>query len=127
MLRLWLADLIIWLGWRKRKILTLGSVHLDTIAMRHLPENNTLRNSTDEAFCGKSIIHSIGGCAYNVAVNLARYKPNRKHIKVAVYTILPKHSIITNEILNKLEKLNVYTDYMCIEDSYKNNKVQGGG
>jgi sugar/nucleoside kinase (ribokinase family) len=127
MLRLWLADLIIWLGWRKRKILTLGSVHLDTIAMRHLPENNTLRNSTDEAFCGGSIIHSIGGCAYNVAVNLARYKPNRKHIKVAVYTILPKHSIITNEILNKLEKLNVYTDYMCIEDSYKNNKVQGGG
>jgi hypothetical protein len=111
----WERIIMFWrrLSKRKRKILTLGSVHLDTIAVA---------NKDDASFFGR-ITHSIGGSAYNVAINLARYAPNKKHIKVGLYTILPEHSMITDIIRYKLQRAKVNTDYMCIQDS----RVRGGG
>jgi hypothetical protein len=105
-----------WLCRRKRTILTLGSVHLDTIAVA----------SNNSRFFGR-ITHSIGGSAYNIAINLARYAPNKKHIKAAVYTILPEHSIITDMIRYKLQQAKVSTDYMCIQDRFEDSRVRGGG
>jgi hypothetical protein len=111
-----------WFG-RGKKILTIGSVHLDTIAVGEHSDNP----DSVQTLAGE-ITHSIGGSAYNLAANLAHRQPNGKHIReVAVYTILPKHSVITELIRFKLRNARVSTYYTRTYDYFEKKKVRGGG
>jgi hypothetical protein len=113
-----------WWFWNRKRILTIGSVHLDTIAVGQHLEGDAAEPQTKAG----EITHSIGGSAYNLAANLARYRPNRKYLKdVAVYTILPKHSVITELIRFKLKNAKVNLKYTRSYDLFGDKKVRGGG
>jgi sugar/nucleoside kinase (ribokinase family) len=107
---------------RHKRVLTIGSVHLDTIADRNFDEPSPpLPHATGH------IIHSIGGNAFNIAVHLASH-PKRETIKaVAVYTILPEHSFLTELILYKLGSAHIDTSYVRKYTKFAGKLVKGGG
>jgi sugar/nucleoside kinase (ribokinase family) len=112
-------------GWfsRGKNVLTVGSVHLDTIA---------LSRSADQATDGDtevgSIIHSVGGSAFNIAANLAGHRKDNAMIGgIAVYSILPQHSVLTEIIKYKSAAAGVNLKYLRLYKEFHKRPVRGGG
>ena len=81
-----------WLRSGKR-VLTVGSVHLDTIAL------SRAEDPTEDVTHIGNITHSVGGSAYNIAANLTAYHGRQSAVSdAAVYSILPQHSVLTEII-----------------------------
>jgi sugar/nucleoside kinase (ribokinase family) len=85
-----MGDVVLWFRSGKR-VLTIGSVHLDTIALSSSPTTH------DDVTHVGSITHSVGGSAYNIAANLASHHAKAVR-EVAIYSILPRHSVLTEII-----------------------------
>jgi sugar/nucleoside kinase (ribokinase family) len=105
---------------RGKRVLTIGSVHLDTIALSSSPSPHD-----DVTHVGK-ITHSVGGSAYNVAANLASH--HGKAIRqVAVYTILPQHSVLTEIIKYKIDAAGINSGFVRLYREFSGRHVRGGG
>ena len=82
-----------------KRVLTIGSVHLDTIALSRSDDP-----AEDVTHIG-SITHSVGGSAYNIAANLTAHHGRQGAVsEAAVYSILPQHSVLTEIIKYKVLK-----------------------
>ena len=113
---------MLWFG-RGKRVLTVGSVHLDTIALSEPPKVH----SEGETEVG-SIIHSVGGSAYNIAANLAMHRPKGEATSsVAVYSILPQHSVLTEIIKYKCTAAGVNSSYLRLHKDFNRRHVRGGG
>jgi sugar/nucleoside kinase (ribokinase family) len=113
----------VWPFSRGLRVLTVGSVHLDTIA---------LSSEADQANDGDTeignIIHSIGGSAYNIAANLAMHASGGDIVRSAtVYSILPQHSVLTEIIKYKCASAGVKTSGLRLYKDFDNKRVRGGG
>lgn len=108
---------------RGKRVLTIGSVHLDTIA---------LSRSADQVNDGDtevgSIIHSVGGSAFNIAANLAGHGQGRDVIgSTAIYSILPQHSVLTEIIKYKCDAAGISRGYLRLYKDFHQKRVRGGG
>ena len=104
------------------RVLTVGSVHLDTIAL-----SRSAGGGVGETEVG-SIIHSVGGSAYNIAANLATHRPRSDAISdVGIYSILPQHSVLTEIIRYKGNAAGVNSRFLRLHKDFNNKKVRGGG
>ena len=75
-----------------------------------------------------NITHSVGGSAYNVAANLASQLAHQKAIReVAIYSILPQHSVLTEIIRYKIKAAGIDTRFVRLYREFKNKRVRGGG
>lgn len=105
-----------------KRVLAIGSVHLDTIGVS--------RSSTtpqDETLIG-NIIHSVGGSAYNIAANLASRHGQATALRdVAVYTILPQHSVLTEIIRYKIDVAGINSRFVRLYREFNDQRVRGGG
>jgi len=110
------------LFWRllARRVLVIGSVHLDTIATRDFASSADLVTEPGE------IVHAVGGTAYNVAANLGREDVEAK-LRAQLYTILPKYSLLTQVFLRKMKESNVSTQLVCTALKIEGREVRGGG
>ena len=100
-------------------MLTIGSVHLDTIALSNSP-------TTGDVTHVGSITHSVGGSAYNIAANLASH--HGKAIRqTAIYSILPQHSVLTEIIKYKIDAAGVSSKYIRLYKDFIGRHVRGGG
>jgi|GEM_PF-6073825 len=106
---------------RGKRVLTIGSVHLDTIALSSAPPATPV----DVTYVG-SITHSVGGSAYNIAANLANHHAKAVR-EVAIYTILPRHSVLTEIIKYKIDTAGVSTRYVRLHKDFNGRHVRGGG
>ncbi len=112
-----------WWLWRGKRVLTIGSVHLDTIAL----SRSAGQSSVGETEVG-NIIHSVGGSAYNIAANLATHRPKSDAISdVGIYSILPQHSVLTEIIRYKVNAAGVNSRFLRLYKEFNNKKVRGGG
>lgn len=110
-----------WLRSGKR-VLAIGSVHLDTIAF-----SRSAASQEDVTLIG-NIIHSVGGSAYNVAANLASRHGRTTPLRdVAVYTILPQHSVLTEIIKYKIDAAGIDSRFVRLYRDFNNRRVRGGG
>jgi hypothetical protein len=108
---------------RGKRVLTVGSVHLDTIALSEPPK----APGEGQTEVG-SIIHSVGGSAYNIAANLATHRPQSEAIsRVAVYSILPQHSVLTEIIKYKCTAAGVDSSRLRLHKEFNRKRVRGGG
>jgi hypothetical protein len=106
-----------------KRILAVGSVHLDTIALSSTPTT-----TFDDVTHVGNITHSVGGSAYNVAANLASQLAHQKAIReVAIYSILPQHSVLTEIIRYKIKAAGIDTRFVRLYREFKNKRVRGGG
>jgi hypothetical protein len=106
-----------------KRVLAVGSVHLDTIALSSTPTT-----SFDDVTHVGNITHSVGGSAYNVAANLASQLAHQKAIReVAIYSILPQHSVLTEIIRYKIKAAGIDTRFVRLYREFKNKRVRGGG
>ena len=111
-------------GWFRdgKRVLTIGSVHLDTIAL-----SRSLSAREDVTHIG-NITHSVGGSAYNIAANLANYHSRQKAVReVAVYTILPQHSVLTEIIKYKIGAAGISSKFVRLYREFNERHVRGGG
>lgn len=108
--------------WRlfARRILVIGSVHLDTIAIRDFASSVDLVTEPGE------IVHAVGGTAYNVAANLGREDAEAR-LRVQLFTILPKYSLLTQVFLRKMKDSRVSTQLVCTALKIDGREVRGGG
>src|SRR6478752_609971 len=105
-----------WLRSGKR-VLTVGSVHLDTIAL------SRAEDPTEDVTHIANITHSVGGSAYNFAANLTAYHGRQSAVSdAAVYSILPQHSVLTEIIKYKIDaaRINFFKEF-------NSRHVRGGG
>jgi sugar/nucleoside kinase (ribokinase family) len=112
-------------GWfsRGKNVLTVGSVHLDTIALSRGADKDT-DGDTEVG----SIIHSVGGSAFNIAANLAGHRKGHDIIDgIAVYSILPQHSVLTEIIKYKCDAAGVSRSYLRLYKDFHHRRVRGGG
>ncbi|MHB1693115.1 MAG: PfkB family carbohydrate kinase [bacterium] len=88
----------------KGYILVIGSAHLDILAYY---------DKCEEKFIDKkgSFEYSIGGTAFNIAVNLARHS-----VPVCFYTALKKGSLATEFTIKRFKKNLINYDYVQIEE-----------
>jgi sugar/nucleoside kinase (ribokinase family) len=111
-------------GWFRNgtRVLAIGSVHLDTIAL-----SRSTDPSEDVTHIG-NITHSVGGSAYNVAANLAGHHSRRKAVRdVAVYSILPQHSVLTEIIKYKIDAARINSKFVRLYRDFSGKHVRGGG
>jgi len=111
-------------GWLRSgtRVLTIGSVHLDTIALSSPPA------SSDDVIHIGNITHSVGGSAYNVAANLASHHGRRKAVRdVGIYSILPQHSVLTEIIKYKIDAAGIDSRFVRLYRDFNNRRVRGGG
>jgi sugar/nucleoside kinase (ribokinase family) len=104
---------------RGKRVLTIGSVHLDTIALSNSP------STADVTHVG-TITHSVGGSAYNIAANLASHH-GRCVSQTAIYSILPQHSVLTEIIKYKIDAAGVSSEYIRLYKDFIGRHVRGGG
>jgi hypothetical protein len=108
---------------RGKRVLTIGSVHLDTIAL----SNSAGQSSVGETEIG-SIIHSVGGSAYNIAANLAMHRRGNEAISaVGIYSILPQHSVLTEIITYKINASGASSRFLSLYREFNQRRVRGGG
>lgn len=106
---------------RGKRVLTIGSVHLDTIAL----SSSTGQSGEPEV---GSIIHSVGGSAFNIAANLAMHQDSKNTIaSAAVYSILPQHSVLTEIIKYKSNAAGVNSNFLRLYKEFHGKRVRGGG
>jgi sugar/nucleoside kinase (ribokinase family) len=111
-------------GWFRsgKRVLTIGSVHLDTIALSSPP------TSSDDVIHIGNITHSVGGSAYNVAANLADHHARRKAVRdVAIYSIMPQHSVLTEIIKYKIDAAGINSKFIRLYRDFNGRHVRGGG
>lgn len=94
------------LWWRRPKILTIGSVLIDTVAIRTLPSGGS---EEWESIAPGEITTSIGGCSYNIAIGLGLLKVPGG---VGLFTYLPNETTTTQLIWDRLTRLGVSTRYV---------------
>ena len=105
-----------------KRVLTIGSVHLDTIALSRSPA------SAEDVTLVGNITHSVGGSAYNIAANLASHHARRKAVReVAIYSILPQHSVLTEIIKYKIDAAGIDSKFIRLYRDFNNRHVRGGG
>jgi hypothetical protein len=102
---------------RTKRVLTIGSVHLDTIV-----ERNSLAANPSPGV--STVVHAIGGSAFNVAAHLVG---GRSIKRVYVYTILPKDSVLTDLIIGKFRRAKIETKYVRTVKEFIDRPVKGGG
>lgn len=100
--------------WFAPNILVLGSVHIDTIA----------DIATEHQDAEGSITRSIGGAAFNIATNL---RLSDLWANVALYTFLPRRSLLTSIIVDKIKKRQISRKYVRVRDRLHNERVVEGG
>jgi hypothetical protein len=95
-------------------------VHLDTIALSSSPTTH------DDVTHVGSITHSVGGSAYNIAANLASHHAKAVR-EVAIYSILPRHSVLTEIIKYKIDAAGIGSKYVRLHKDFNGRHVRGGG
>ena len=111
-----------WWFRRGKRVLTIGSVHLDTIALSRSDDP-----SEDVTHIGR-ITHSVGGSAYNIAANLSAFHGHQKAVnEAAVYSILPQHSVLTEIIKYKIDAAGVNSKFVRLYRDFSDRHVRGGG
>lgn len=105
------------LPWQGPSVLVVGSVHIDTVAER---------DETDVIDVPGTVVQSIGGGAYNVAVNLGRHRRWRDG-PVFLLSFVPRKSALTETIRGKLRSLGVSSAYVTFCDLYEDKPVSLGG
>jgi hypothetical protein len=111
-----------WWFRRGTRVLTIGSVHLDTIAL------SSSSTSADDVILMGDITHSVGGSAYNIAANLAGHHSRQKAVReVAVYSILPQHSVLTEIIKYKIDAAGIESQFVRLYRDFNGRHVRGGG
>jgi hypothetical protein len=104
-----------------KRVLAIGSVHLDTIALSSSPAS-----AEDVTHVG-NIIHSVGGSAYNIAANLASQHAHEAVREVAIYSILPQHSVLTEIFRYKINAAGINSKYIRLYREFNDRRVRGGG
>ena len=105
-----------------KRVLTIGSVHLDTIALSRSDDP-----AEDVTHIG-SITHSVGGSAYNIAANLTAHHGRQGAVsEAAVYSILPQHSVLTEIIKYKIDAARINSRFVRLFKEFNSRHVRGGG
>lgn len=104
-----------------KRVLTIGSVHLDTIALSSSPAT-----AEDVTHVG-NITHSVGGSAYNIAANLTSQHAHKAVREVAIYSILPQHSVLTEIFRYKINAAGISSNYIRLYRDFNDRRVRGGG
>jgi len=104
-------------GLREPNIVIFGAIHVDTVVDR---------DASDEAIDAPgSVVHSVGGSAYNIATNIAIH--NRHDLVPAVYTILGSNTLLAKPILKKLGASGVSRKYVRRTAKFAGSPVALGG
>lgn len=81
-------------------ILVVGATHPDIFADYRLDQADRIDKIGE-------MTYSIGGTAYNIAVNIAR-----NYVDVALFTVIKEDSLFTDPILDRLEQNGVNTEFV---------------
>ena len=105
-----------------KRVLTIGSVHLDTIALSRSDDP-----AEDVTHIG-SITHSVG----EVPTTSRRTSPPTMAARgavseAAVYSILPQHSVLTEIIKYKIDAARINSRFVRLFKEFNSRHVRGGG
>jgi hypothetical protein len=113
-------------GWFRTtvKVACFGETHLDTIATSGAVG---ARPDIPGAIVHRgTIVHAVGGNAFNVAANLAREDKDRKLV-VRLVTVLPKYSVMTDLFRRRMYEIGIGTEYVHSLTTLNGRVVHGGG